>query len=645
MSPLSVASTEVLIKTDAVQMAQLLDSLPQFIGLLDPDGTIRYLNRAPIEAAGLPEEKLIGIKFWDSYWWQGGDHERLKREIAEAAKGTIVRREARVLTKNGMIDIDFILTPIRDKDGTVVWITAEGRNITEQKRVSRALSENERLLRQVIDLVPLFIFAKNREGRFILVNKAVADAYGTTVGNLIGKTDADFAKSSEEVANFRADDLAVIDSGKPKWIPEEPITHADGKLHFLSTVKIPFDFSGTPAVLGVSMDITEKKLLWEEAQKNQRIASLGILAGGIAHDFNNLLGTIFGFIDLARHITREPQTRHYLDEAMQALARARGLTRQLLTFAKGGAPFRRIAPLAPLIRETVSFTLSGSTVTAAYNLPDDLPPCPHDPDQMTQVITNLVINAQQAMPTGGTIEIDGTVVSLSGNEVGALPAGRYLRLSFRDNGVGIPPAILPHIFDPFFTTKQKGSGLGLSIAHSIVTRHGGTITVTSEVNEGATFTIYLPVEGEAPFAQRREKEAVPFHRGSGRILVMDDDATMLRVLAAMLGQLGYEVTSTRDGDEALETFLAAHKGHIPFLAIFLDLTVPGATGGRETAANIRKHDATIPIFVVSGYGNDPVMADPQKHGFTDSLAKPYTIEDLSRLLERNLSCPPPALKS
>ena len=625
--------TEALVRSNAHQMAQILDGLYQFIGLLDTDGTIRYLNRAPVEAAGLAEEELLGIKFWDSFWWRGSDHDLLKNDIRRAAAGEVIQRETRIITKRGPIIIEFSLYPIRDDSGNVVQMVAEGRNITERREAELALRDSERLLRQIIDLVPHFIFAKNRDSRFILVNKAVADNYGSTVEALIGKSHEDLSRSEAEAEHFRADDAAVIDSGIPKLIPEEPITDATGAVHLLTTVKIPFSFSGMPALLGVSVDITEKKKLWEEAQKGQRIESLGVLAGGIAHDFNNLLGGIFGFIDLARMVSKEPQTVHYLEEALQAMGRARGLTRQLLTFAKGGAPMRRTGPLQPLLHETARFTLSGSNVSFRVEMPDDLPLCDHDPDQIGQVFNNILLNAQQAMPAGGVIEAKGTVVTLKAGEHPTLAPGSYLRISIKDHGVGMPPEIQSRIFDPFFTTKQKGSGLGLAISYSIMARHGGAIEVESEPGKGATFHLYLPASDRTAVAPGDPTGA--FHCGSGTILVMDDEEVILGMLAPMLSRLGYTATCVKEGTAAVAAFTEARTAGKPFAAVLLDLTVPGGMGGKEAVGLLRAIDNTVPIFVISGYAEDPVMADPRKYGFTDSIAKPFTLGDLARLLERH----------
>jgi len=624
------------IRANALLMEQILDSIYQYIALLDPDGTIRFLNRAAVAATNVAECDLLGVFFWQGYWWQGTDIARLRAALSDAARGTFVRYETEIVTIDGPLIIDFSLNPLTDEAGNVVQLVAEGRNITARKRAEEALKRSERQLRQIIDLVPHFIFAKDTEGRFLLANRAVADAYGTTVDRLLHMTDADFAKSEREVIAFRDADQAVIASGRPVVIPEERITDAAGQVRVLATTKIPFTEleNNVPAVLGVSVDITEKMQLWESAQRVQRLESVGVLAGGIAHDFNNLLAGLFGHLDLARTTSRDPEVTSSIDAAMTALGRARGLTQQLLTFARGGAPNRRMGSLHHLIQSTARFTLAGSNISCHMDIPDDLWLCEHDPDQIGQVFNNVILNAQQAMPLGGTLDILAANETLLCQQHPHLPAGRYVRVTFQDQGIGIPADILPRVFDPYFTTKQKGNGLGLAIAYSIVDRHGGAIDVTSEVGRGTTMTVRLPASpGEALcFGPELPRQ----HCGGGRVLVMDDELVILDLLRMMLDRMGYETVQARNGDEAIAAFHEARRSGRPFAAILLDLTIRGGQGGQATVIEIRQHDPTIPVFVLSGYADDPVVADPAAHGFTDSLSKPFTMDALAKLLNRSL---------
>jgi CheY-like chemotaxis protein len=375
-------------------------------------------------------------------------------------------------------------------------------------------------------------------------------------------------------------------------------------------------------------------MLQEEVQKNQKLESLGILAGGIAHDFNNLLGGIFGYIDLAREETRDEKVGRYLMKTLQAIDRAKGLTGQLLTFAKGGEPVKTAGWLFPFIEETAKFALSGSSVSCDFNVARDLWLCNFDRNQIGQVFDNLIINAMQAMPGGGAINITAQNVSLGEREHGVLRAGRYVKLSVTDSGIGIPPEYLPRIFDPFYTTKAKGHGLGLATSYSIVNRHGGCIEVESQPGKGSVFHVFLPAlsASETP----AEEESAVSHAGSGTFVVMDDEAMMRETISDMLSSLGYSVTCVANGQEAIDFFSVAIKAGRKVAAMIFDLTVPGGLGGREAIGKIRTLDPKIPVFVASGYAEDPVMANPEKFGFTASICKPFRKAELVKMLNAHL---------
>jgi CheY-like chemotaxis protein len=252
------------------------------------------------------------------------------------------------------------------------------------------------------------------------------------------------------------------------------------------------------------------------------------------------------------------------------------------------------------------------------------------------VVDNIVINAQQAMPQGGAITITARNTMLKESQVATLVAGRYIRVSVKDSGIGIPADILPRIFDPFFTTKQKGSGLGLATSFSIMTRHNGHIDVESAPGKGATFHLYLPASDENGETTAPAGAEVVQHKGAGCFLVMDDEAVMRDTIGNMLESLGYEVVSLCDGNEVMLHFQDAIAKGKTFAAIILDLTIPGGMGGNETARAIRKIDGTVPIFISSGYAEDPMLAEPQKYGFADSICKPYIKAELAAMLEKHL---------
>jgi CheY-like chemotaxis protein len=319
---------------------------------------------------------------------------------------------------------------------------------------------------------------------------------------------------------------------------------------------------------------------------------------------------------------------------MSVIDRARGLTRQLLTFSKGGAPVKTVRPLFPFIRQTAEFALSGSNVSCVFDVAEDLWPCEYDENQMGQVIDNLVINAMQAMPRGGRLQISAENVAKGNARVKVLATREYVKIAVQDNGTGMPAKMLPFVFDPFYTTKQVGSGLGLTTCYSIVKRHEGHIDVESTPGQGTVFTIYLPAASTAATAERSGSTRP--HAGRGRILIMDDEEVIRETTATMCESLGYTVVRSRDGHEALQALRDAVDAGQPFRAIILDLTVPGGPGGMDILPEIRKVAAELPVFVASGYADDPVMARPTSHGFTASICKPYRRQELAELFERHL---------
>ena len=330
--------------------------------------------------------------------------------------------------------------------------------------------------------------------------------------------------------------------------------------------------------------------------------------------------------------TPDPAIAERLNAAERACLRARDLTKQLLTFAKGGAPVKNPASIGRFINETAGFALRGSNVRCDLHLPDDLWPVEVDEGQMSQVIQNLVINADHAMPEGGVLHIHASNTLVDLNQGLPIKAGRYVKVSIEDQGKGIPQEHLPKIFDPYFTTKQKGSGLGLATTYSIVNRHGGHITVTSELGVGTTFTFFLPVSEKGQPVPLTEETWVG--TGSGKLLVIEDEEEIREILEKMLTHLGYEADFASDGAEAITLYHQAQQSGVPYVAAIMDLTIPGGLGGKETIRQLKALDPSVVALVSSGYSNDPVMADPEQYGFKGIVAKPYNLFDLGKALHR-----------
>jgi signal transduction histidine kinase/ActR/RegA family two-component response regulator len=382
-------------------------------------------------------------------------------------------------------------------------------------------------------------------------------------------------------------------------------------------------------------EIVRRREMEDEIMRAQKLESVGVLAGGIAHDFNNILAAVMNNISVVDMLLKtggnSDKISRTLEAASRAVRRATTMTHQLLTFAKGGEPVRKTTYINNLIKETVDFSLRGSKVRCEFRVAYDLCPVRVDEGQIAQVISNLVINADQAMPGGGKMDISAENVTVTKDDSVPPKEGRYVKLTIRDWGVGIPKKYLTKIFDPYFTTKQKGSGLGLATSYSIVKRHEGFIAAESEPGEGTSFVVYLPVSDEKVACNVPEAEE---SSSGGRILVMDDDQEVRDSMAEMLQLKGYEVDFAREGAEAIKSYTEALKSDRPYVAVVMDLTVRGGMGGEEAVREIRRMDPDVKAIVASGYSNDPVMSDHEKYGFIAALAKPYDVADLSKLLQR-----------
>jgi signal transduction histidine kinase/CheY-like chemotaxis protein len=387
----------------------------------------------------------------------------------------------------------------------------------------------------------------------------------------------------------------------------------------------------------LEQEIIDRRRAEEELFKSRQLESLGVLAGGLAHDFNNILTGILGNISLAREDeSAGAGLLKRLEEAENACKMARLLANRLLTFSKGGAPVTEPTSIAELVRETAEFSLAGSKALASYDFPDDLWPVEIDRGQISQVIYNLVKNAEQAMPEGGTIRIDARNTRILPNEEPLLlKEGNYLKISVRDEGSGIPADIFPQIFDPYFTGKPGGTGLGLTSALSIVKNHRGTITVDSPPAGGVTISVYLPASPDRQPAFTPREDIPP--AGQGRILVMDDSDIIIEVVEVMLRRLGYEPVFAKDGASAIEIYRKSIQERRQFAAVIMDLTIPGGVGGKDAVGEILALDPDARVIVSSGYADDPIMSNYRDYGFRGVITKPFELSDLGIVLHKVLT--------
>lgn len=497
------------------------------------------------------------------------------------------------------------------------------------------LARRREYLEAVLESAPDAIVTLDSDHRIIDWNSGAVELFGYTKEEVAGSNIDDLITGPEVNSEAKYYTVTVL-SGE-KIPPVETVRYRkDGTPVNVLMAGAPIIVEGElMGVIGVYTDITERKLYEMELLKSRRLESVGTLAGGIAHDFNNLLSGIFGNISLvSAHIPENNPARPYLEAVEKAMGHAVGLTHQLLTFARGSHPVLEPLDTVSVLRDSVQFNLAGSAVRPRFHLPEDIWMIRADPRQIGEVISNLVINAKESMPDGGDLHISAENITEDMAVREGLDSCIYVRIGIEDRGTGISEEHIDRIFEPFYTTREKGSGLGLAVVHSIVSKHGGRIRVRSVLGEGTTFSVYLPGLAGADCADRSRAEE-RFSGNSGRsakILVMDDEDYILRVAASMLETMGHRTDTAADGARAVDMYRRAMESGKGYDMVILDLTVPGEMGGMEAAREILKSDGEAVLVVSSGYSNAPIMGDYKSHGFSGVLAKPYTLREMERLM-------------
>ena len=601
---------------------QTFDGSRDGICLLDSNQKILRCNRTMIEILKKKPEDILGKQCHKVIHGTSGliadcPVERMKRTL---------RRESMELEINGRW-YDVSVDPILYRGTTLRGIVHSIRDITESIRAREALARSEEKYRTLAESSPEMIYVIGVDGIVQYVNTAATKMFRAEADRVIGKR-LDELYSPQVASRHLETVRRVIKTEKP--LLSELLERFPGGSRWIDSRLSPIrDEKGAiVGVLGLSEDITQRKRMEEELLRAQKIDALGVMAGGIAHDFNNLLAGVFGFLDLARvSMTPGDPAIGYLDKAFIAFGRAKALSRQLLTFSKGGAPVKKPLTIADILSECCNLSMSGSNVRCFFSIPEDLSVIEADEYQLSQVFSNILINARQAMPEGGSVNIIAENRSLSENHELPLPPGDYVTVSIKDEGIGIPDKIVDRIFDPFFTTKQQGSGLGLAISYSIVKRHGGHIQARSVVGVGTTFTVWLPSSNK-PLPSEGPPIAESSLRGTGRILVMDDEPTIREMISYLLQTFGYTVHTASDGQDVIEKYRDALETGNPFDLVLLDLTVPGGMGGEKAIAELRKIDPGVAACVTSGYADSAMLSDPSTYGFLAMIAKPYRANDL-----------------
>ncbi len=543
----------------------------------------------------------------------------------------------------GFVGLDAIREPRSWSNEDVQLLMRVGEiicNALERQWYQERLSAEKERLAVTLQSIGDGVITTDVDGRVVLINRVGETLTGWLREEVANQPIGEVFTILDENSRQRLDNpiARVIQTGWIKAVPTQSLLISrDGTERVISNSVAPiYDKEGK--IIGVVLvfrDVTDKRRMEEEMLRVEKLESIGVLAGGIAHDFNNILTAIIGNLSLAkRHVEPGSKVIAKMEEIEKASLRARDLTQRLLTFSKGGEPVKKTISFKRVFYDSALFALGGSNVGLAYTPPDDLWPVEADEGQISQVINNLVLNAIQAMPDGGVIQAGLENFSLPASSPLPQPAGQYVKLSLKDQGTGISKSDLGRVFDPFFTTKAKGSGLGLATAYAVIEKHGGYITVDSGLNQGTTFTIYLPASDQK-VSQVAKVQAVATS-GSGKILVMDDEKIIRDVAGGILTSVGYTVALSKDGQEMLDAYVKAQKNGSAFDVVLMDLTIPGGMGGKEAIQKLLEIDPKAKAIVSSGYSTDPVMSDFARYGFAGAVSKPYTIDDICYALNNVL---------
>jgi len=623
-------------QTELERLAALLELTTDFVSSATAEGQITYLNRNGARLVGLPPEASTAHMTISDFHPPWATELILSEGLPVARSEGIWSAETALLHRDGYeIPVSQVIVAHRDPEsGAVEHVSTIIRDIRGRKQTEQELRERTQMLRLVLDNIPQHVFWKDRASVYRGGNLNFAKIAGfDSIDEVVGKTDHELALLEEKAAFYREQDERIMASGQAvyHWVEE---THVEGAgAVWLDTHKIPLldDRGEVIGLLGMIEDITARRLAEDQLRQVQKLESMGQLAGGVAHDFNNMLTAIRGATELlAYQVAGQPDLEGLAQIVLEAAENAAGLTQRLLEFSRKGSHSREPVDLhavidgsLTLLRRTIDKRVDFQTRLAAK-----VPTLLGDPSQLQNLLLNLALNAQDAMPQGGTLTIETAQVELLERDprVGAfrVQPGPFIAMSIRDTGTGMSPDVAARAFEPFFTTKDvgAGTGLGLSAVYSAVVAHGGAVVLESEVGEGTTFVIFLPVDPELQLGT--PARARPDGHGRGRVLLIDDEVLVRRTGAAMLKALGYEVVQAADGTAGVEAFVADPHS---FDVVLLDLVMPKMSG-RETLTALRAIDPEVRVLFCSGFTRERVEVEAE--GVSGFLKKPYRMAELAR---------------
>ena len=621
---------EIAFREESKSKDQILESIKDGFMSLNHNLKITYFNQAAEKILNIKAKNIIGKSFDQAF--SKTAFSKIKANILQILNESLP--ESFELKTESDKPEWFEIRAYPFSEGISIYFSS----ITDQKLAQKTIKDQALALKKAHQIAQIGSWSLNTKTKRLAWSDEMLSIHGISRDDFVDNLDS-FTKKVIHPEDLEIFDEVINQIEKNRsFIPcEYRIIRPDGTTRtlWIEADKAVSGENGNTEISGIVHDITELKRKEAErlqlekcANRSQKLESLGVLAGGIAHNFNNFLCGVYGNIELASRENDPEKRKNFLNIALSSMEPAKALTRQLITFSKGGSPDRTVKPIMPCILEAAKFATAGSNIELQVNSDEDLYMCCYDEGQINQVIHNILINSRQAMPEGGKASINASNFELVADRDLKLFPGKYVKITIKDNGPGIAEKFVPNIFDPFFSTRFGNQGMGLAISQSILVKHGGTITFDSP-KDGCQFSIYLPAASES-----EEETSVGTESSmlvaSGKILVMDDERIIRDVLCEMLNSIGFEVKPVNDGQEVIEELI--NKRNV-YQAVILDLTVPGRMGGKETCEIIRNSGLSIPIFAASGYAADPVITSPGKFGFDGSLSKPFLLSAITKALK------------
>ncbi len=617
--------------------ATLLSEAPISIWMVDRSRRLVYAQGSALASMGMDPERIVGRRI-DELFPRSGEFDSAVERVDRGETATVT------FEHDGFVFENRLSAFTDPESGERLGVLGVSTDVSERVRAERALVEEKERLDVTLSSIGEGVIATDTEGRVTGMNRVAEDLTGWSVDKVVGRAaEQVYHVIDNRTGEARTHPVAFAlgrggDDEEQEY--DKVLISRDGRDLRVEHNCAPIRRRGSEIIGSVLVfrDLTRQRMLEDEMRRVEKLESIGLLAGGIAHDFNNILTVTMGNLSIARRRARgDDRLLERLRDAERAVERARKLTGQLLTFAKGGAPVKARVDVRQLTHDAARFALAGSPRRWTERFPRELGSVRADSTQIGQVIQNLVINAHQAMGREGEIELSAGETEVESEDGLPLEPGRYIWIAVRDSGPGIPGEIADRVFDPYFTTKPGGTGLGLAAAHSIVRRHGGHVAIENPEGGGAEVRVFLPAKTDCSDSDPATPPRGLLAARKGCVLVMDDDPVVLEAAARMLVELGYETKTARDGAEAVEAYRKAADEERSFDATIVDLTVPGGMGGHDAARAILDIDPRARVLVSSGYSEDPIMSRWREHGFCGVVSKPYGVEDLDRILRKAIA--------